>query len=533
MQHVLKIARGLSSPAILIVAVWCAALVGVAVGPIEYPQQPSVPVLLFVATGISLFVSAYQAGVSSFRVWLRNRPNFPAPPLRMLNITVTVSSLVGLAGIALIALDRIVLSGLSNGDYAELLRCAPDLADVIEIKRTPLLYLGYLTFSFGFASLVLFLLRGEEIRGLPAILAQLSILSPIGYALLYSGRMPILFAILLVIAAMLVRIGQGRPPFARGHHLLVKMIAFFLLFAIYSNAMWSSRQGFCVRMTQVIRELQDRVKERKTAHESIVQQEQEQSSQEPLASVRHPTQTDIQPRSVDSISAVDLMKMIDETRELQGADKHGPSTDAAALLATLQEAWHVRPRQYVLSALESGRLSPAATTNALSNYFYLTHGIRIVDVAWHARSQLSPLWGIYEIGVLSPILRVFFPQNHLLSSMHAQLKASEIEGFFPTVWAAAFIDFGFSGAVVYILIWGFAAGWSSSGARHSVLNTPALLLTFILASIMLSPIQGPLGIANSALVMISMLIVGLAIDFGSRSAGSGQPFSVAGEVSAS
>ena len=50
------------------------------------------------------------------------------------------------------------------------------------------------------------------------------------------------------------------------------------------------------------------------------------------------------------------------------------------------------------------------------------------------------------------------------------------------------------------------------GARHSGLVTPALLLTFILASILLSPVQGPLGIANSALVLISIIIVGLAID---------------------
>jgi hypothetical protein len=42
-----------------------------------------------------------------------------------------------------------------------------------------------------------------------------------------------------------------------------------------------------------------------------------------------------------------------------------------------------------------------------------------------------------------------------------------------------------------------------------------LLLTFILASILLSSVQGPLGIANSALVLVSMAIVGIAVDFAS------------------
>jgi len=99
--------------------------------------------------------------------------------------------------------------------------------------------------------------------------------------------------------------------------------------------------------------------------------------------------------------------------------------------------------------------------------------------------------------------------------MSTELKAAKINGSFPTVWAAAYIDFGATGAVIYILIWGFAAGWSAFGTRHSSLAMPPLLLTFILASILLSPVQGPLGIANSALILVSMAIVGIAVDFGS------------------
>jgi hypothetical protein len=39
------------------------------------------------------------------------------------------------------------------------------------------------------------------------------------------------------------------------------------------------------------------------------------------------------------------------------------------------------------------------------------------------------------------------------------------------------------------------------------------VLVFILASIFLSPVQGPLGVANSALVLFSMIVTGAAIDF--------------------
>ena len=543
MQPVVKLARGLSSPAILIVAVWCVTLTSVAIGPIDFPLQPSTPVLVLVAAGLTLFVLAHWAGAKWFGIWLRNRPEIPASSKSILNTAIVATSLAGLGGIALLAFDRAVLSGASGG-YAELLRCAPELVDFIEIKRTPLLYLGYLTFSFGYVSLMLFLLRGDEIRGLTAILAQFSILSPVGYAVLYSGRMPILFIIVLIVAAALVRIGQGRRPLPYGHHLLVKLVVVFLLFGIYSSAMWPSRQAFCAQMSGLIRELQGRMKERDFARASVLPRTPMEREQEPPSDIRHPAPADsapddagrkaaaraptpptdvlpklAPPRSADSISAADLSKRVGETNALRGGGSQVHSATAAALLATMREAWNVEPREYVLSAIESGRLSPDAARSVLSTYFYLIHGVRMLDQTWHARAQFTPHWGVYEVGILSPILRVFFPQNQLLASMSAQLRSAEIYGFFPTVWAAAYIDFGAAGAVVYILIWGFAAGWSAFGARHSALALPPLLLTFILASILLSPVQGPLGIANSAMVLVSMVIVGMAIDLEGLSVG--------------
>jgi hypothetical protein len=487
MQNILRLVHGIASPVILIAVTWGATLIAVAIGPVDYSLQSFVSVLVLVAVGLSLFILADRAGAWVFRIWSRNRTNTLEPSLQLLNNVVAITSFAGLVGIGLIAFDRIILSGVGLSGYAELLRCAPGLVDFVDIRRTPLLYLGYLTFSFGFASPVLFLLRGEEIRGWSAILAQLSILSPIAYALIYAGRMPILFEIVLLIAAMLVRITQGRPPFPRGHLVLVKIIVVFALFVSYSSSMWSTRQSFCVQMGGLIQELQDRINE----------------SEHTL-------------RPVTPVSAVDLKKMIEERKASLDVGKAAHSADIGALLATMQETWHARPRDYVLSAIASGSLSPNSAMIFLSTYFYLTHGVRILDLTWQDRKQFSPNWGIYEIGVLSPIIRVFLPQSRSLASLNEQLKSAEVYGFFPTVWAAAYIDFGTAGAVIYILIWGFIAGYSSLAVRHSMLVMPALLLTFVLTSIVLSPIQGPLGVANSALVFASMVAMGVVIDLRTR-----------------
>ncbi|MBR1092414.1 hypothetical protein JQ621_33640 [Bradyrhizobium manausense] len=486
----------LASPAILMTVIWLGALLAVAVGPIDYPGQPSAAVVTLIAVGLAIFLSFYQAGKLVFDRLFAGRSVSSKLSARTLNNVIVAASLFGILGITLLAIDRTLLSGVSNIGYAELLRCAPGLVDTVEIKRTPLLYGGYATFSFGFVSVVLFLLKGEEINGWAAASAQLSIVCPVGYALLYSGRMPILFVLVLVAMAMLVRLAQGRTLLPRGHHLLLKTGIVVALFAVYSSAIWSTRQSFCIRMSPLIAELQQEKDRRDTV---VVEQG-------PAATQEAP-----QPKPSELISAAELNTRIAEAQALP-PPVAGPSS-ADAVLAMMLKAWNVEPRGYVTSAIESSRVSARAAMIGLSTYFYLTHGVRTVDMVWKARDKFTPHWGVYEVGVLSPLLRIFFPASDQVAAMESEQRAAVIYGFFPSAWAAAFIDFGLVGAVIYVALWGAVAGWSAAGSRHSDLMTPRLLLVFVLASILLSPVQGPLGLANSALVLISMLATGLLLDF--------------------
>ncbi len=509
MQRLTRLAGGLSSPAILIVVIWGAALLSVALGPIDYRGQPSVVVLTVVAVGLLLFLLGYRAGTSLFERWFARRLQVSPISAKTLNSVVMATSLLGITGIALLALDRVMLSGVSNSSYAELLRCAPALVDAIVIKRTPLLYGGYALFSFGFISLVLFLLKGEEISGWPAALAQLSIVSPVGYALLYAGRMPILFVLMLFVAAILIRLGRGQAPLPRGHHLLLKSIVAVGLFGVYSSSIWSSRQNFCMQMAPLIRQLQDEKAVRDLPAREAVrppampeQADREKDDREPAIAEA------AVPQVSEMIEATDLSKRLSEARTVSAV---GPATHDQVLESML-EAWAVRPRGYVMPAIQSGYLSPRVALTTFSTYFYLTHGVRTIDMVWKAREKFTPQWGVYEIGVLSPLLRQFLPGNRQLATMEAEQKSAGIYGFFPTVWVAAFIDFGMAGAVIYILIWGAISGWCAAGSRHSGLMTPLLLQVFVLGSILLSPVQAPLGAANSALVLGSMLVVGLFMD---------------------
>ncbi len=518
--------RVLSSPAILLLVVWCTALICVAIGPIDYRGQPSLAVVVIVACGLGLFGLAYWAGGWWFRISTWRATSLSAPDLARLNSVLLVASVAGIGGIALVAFDRMVLSGVNNSQYAELLRCAPDLVNAIEIRRTPLLYLGYMTFSFGFAALVVFLLKGEQIRGWIAVLAQLSIISPIGYAVIYSGKTSVLLIVAMFLAVMIVRLAQGRSALPQGHHLVIKLSALIVIFGIQTSVSWSKRHEYCVRMSGVVSELMQRMKERKAGQGRVAEarippakqepsppapKSQPSTAPQPQPSKTSPVEPAEKPSTVIGGSALD--KMIEQANGQPRADR---SDDIAEVLGMMDEAWHTSPRGYLLAAMKAGRISPQAAQALVGTYFYATHGVRIIDMVWRERDKLPPNWGLYEIGILSPIMRIFFPMSDQPASMLAALKAAGIYGFYPTVWGAAYLDFGMAGAVIYVLVWGGIAGWSAFGARNSELATPALLLIFVVASILLSLIQGPLGVSNSALVLASIVVVGLALDLAGR-----------------
>ena len=66
MQQLARSARIFSSPTVVIVTVWSVLLVVIAIGPIDYSNQPSGAVLAIVGIGVSLFILAQQAGAGVF-----------------------------------------------------------------------------------------------------------------------------------------------------------------------------------------------------------------------------------------------------------------------------------------------------------------------------------------------------------------------------------------------------------------------------------------------------------------------------------
>jgi hypothetical protein len=479
----------LAIPSFSLTLVWLGALSAAAAGPIVYPGQPSLTLIVLIFCGLSLFSFAEFAGNRLSRLW---------PPHELSNVVsasalrlgIVISSTLGLFGIALIVFERSYLSGIDNANYAGLLRCAPDLVGEISVVRTPLIYLGYLAFSFGFSSIALFLLRGEELNGWVAAIAQLSILSPIGYALTYSGRMSILIIIVLIVSIGIVRARQGRSFLLRGHYLSIKLLVGIVAFVAYTNATWVSRRDFCEKLTPLISELRTQIASNAAAPERDL----------------HARSAMIDPSALGR-------KMSEMLAARSSGDNVKTLTPMEAQILVMEEAWKVRPSRWLLTAVDHEYISPSGAFSLIHNSFYFTQSAMVIERIWQSRQSLSNHLGVYQIGVLSPLIRKFFPESTTLTSMKIQLLDADIYGFFPGAWGAAIVDFGVVGGVGYILVWGLIAGWSLGASLRTNWATPPLLLTFVLTSVALSPIQGPLGLANSALLLVSLAALGVAVDW--------------------
>src|SRR5437762_9155258 len=170
----IAIARGIGTPPILMAITWAGLFLLFYLGPAEYQQSPSVSTWLLAALGLVIFSIACAIALSL-------PVSGSAIPATVIEKAILLSSALGLIGAALIVLDKVLLSGL---DYSQGLTSVrymriDQINAGIEIERSPLLYLSYLTFSFSYASVTLYFLEAERVRSLPSLMASLTFFAPI------------------------------------------------------------------------------------------------------------------------------------------------------------------------------------------------------------------------------------------------------------------------------------------------------------------------------------------------------------------
>lgn len=412
-------------PGYLLLTLWLIMLPVFYMQPIEYHQEIGFQVWAYIFSGIGLFILGEKYASCAF---FTNSKTVCVSVSR-LNLTVLVTALLGIAGIILLSYDKLFLSGL---DYTKGLAYIREirgiqLASKIDLPRSFWLYLGYPFFSFSYPAIMLLVINARQIRPSIARVAQLSLLSPVGYALLYGGRMPVLILFLLLVSCCLIRRLQGKTFFPREHALLVKIILLGLCLAVYSNHVLSQRR--------------------------------------------------------------DASNMMIYKNFLTNA----------------RISWGVEPKPWLDEAMDNDLVSFNMGMNLITNSMYITNGIVSLSKIIENDRTFIPYWGTYQVGILSPILRIFSTDANLADLMEAHLKAASIFGFYTTAWGAIFLDFGLIGAVFFILSWGLISGLAARSLKQTSDTAGHLILAFCLTSIVMSIFNGPFGMANSFLIFISLI----------------------------
>jgi hypothetical protein len=410
----------LTRPSALMTIVWIAVAILFCIAPITYVHKPDILTWLVIFGGVALFsLGEHLSGLLPSP----SQTNDKSP-----DAVLIICAIIGFIGVSAIFFDKLVLSdidwsaGLTNARERRAIEVVAD----VPVRRSLLLYFGYLTFSFSCVGVVMFILFGERLTKSASICGQVSVLPMAAYAFLYGGRMPIFVIILLVAGACITRRVKGMTALPPGKRLWSKLTVVAIIFAIYSFKVWDNR------------------------------------------------------RQVNSIESY------------------------AGFASVAATKWEVSLSPWLNEAVRNQSIPANLAMNLVTLAVYITHSPTTVQRLIQHNDHLSIYLGLYQIDVLSPIADVLFPSLKLPQTMRSELLTAGIYGWFPSAWGAWLGDAGFIFGAICIVLWGVLSGFSYRLAQRGN-RCAELMLTFCYMSILVSPISGPFGVANSFLIFCSFV----------------------------
>jgi hypothetical protein len=228
--------KNITHPALMMTGIWFVVTLLFYLSPISYVHAPGIAAWSIIGGGVAIFCAGAIVGT---RVGMQPAGRSSESSL---DCFVIVCAAIGFVGIAAMLVDKVYLSDI---DWSHGLNVARERRNVevlqdISPRRSWLLYIGYLTFSFSCVAATAFVLTSERLRPFGRLCGQASVLPMAIYAVLYGGRIPILIVILLAIGAGITRGIQGKavvPP-----RLWWKLIALAIALFVYTNYVWQARR---------------------------------------------------------------------------------------------------------------------------------------------------------------------------------------------------------------------------------------------------------------------------------------------------
>ncbi len=204
-------------------------------------------------------------------------------------------------------------------------------------------------------------------------------------------------------------------------------------------------------------------------------------------------------------------------REINGMTRY------EAFLAVAASRWEMHPAPLADNAIRNGTIPANLAMDWLSIDMYLTHPPTTVQRMVEHWRDFSIYRGLYQIGILSPISDIFAPSLKLPQTMRAELSAIGAYGWFPSAWGAWVGDAGLFGGAICVFVWGLLSGFCYRQTLREASLGSQLMLSFAYLSILVSPLNGPFGFANSFLIFLSFAATSAWLSWTNRATGKSDP----------
>ena len=432
---------------------WVGVLVLYAVGPIHYNEAPQLTTWFFVLASVSAFAIGGLLATSRGRVGRVVSAGFAeAVTRRRIDRVVLIAAILGLFGAACIALDKLLLSGLDFSQGIAAIRFerveATEAGTAASLRRSPLLYLGYLTFAFSVVAFLLYMLRGEELRRRTIWLAFLSLVGIFAYSYLYGGRTPLGLAVGMGFGAIGVRLLSRQAPLPRGLTGRFLFAGFLVLTAVYSEAVLADRL-----MT---------------------------SGAVDYASL----ETRLETNNDAKIAPIPGFG----TGKAEATSSAGSSEQTPGVSASSSELFLMR---------------------VVVNLHYFTHEVPTLDRALAHNGSLGPYYGAYQFNLIPALVTRIVPGWNLDRFMIPELQAANVYGYWPTAWGGMYLDFGVVGALIATFVCGWLAGVVYSRALRGNDDRARLLMCYVVAGIIATPLLPIFAISISLPILLSLVVTAL------------------------
>jgi len=471
------------TPVRLLLAVWIVAIAAYMAGPIKYDQPPRPSTWIFLGACLVAFsAGAWAANASALaRRGVRHTGAGRRWSLS-LDTVVRLAAFLGLFGALCIAFDKLVLSGLDFSQGVTAVRFAR--ADAVDqgtagaLRRSPLLYLGYMTFAFSVAAYLIYLLKGETLRRSTMWVAFAGLSSIFLYSYVSGGRSPLGLVIGMAAGAILVRMLSRQSPLPAGRTGRFMFAVFLLATVAYSN--WIVSERFVATSATSYAVLEKRFQDIYDAS---------------IPSSDHAAVASVAPPATPALVASATPAVVASAT---------PAVVASATPAVVAAAPPTTPEP-------RPALDEQIRMQVIINSYYATHEIPMLDRTLAYTGQLGPYYGAYQFYLLAAFAQRVTPWWSVDAVMLPQLKAANVYGWFSTAWGGMYLDFGAGGALVAVLICGWLAGIVYRRALVDGDDGARLLMCYVVAGIIATPVLSIFTISISLPILVSLLVASFVI----------------------